>query len=224
MESTPNRTCIQCSTALPNSSRKDTRYCSNRCRSAARRERARTESIGPNVRWQLNQLRRENTRLTARHDRLKATLKTSRSDKAKLERLVAKRDSYISGQAQKIAAARGRSTQLLIERDEARAEATAANRSAEIDPAKYEQTRQHLEEGRAAYRALRSQYEELAGALDGAARERESLKEIVRSGDGLCQRLHKETKGNPRSPKDRETLALWADFRAHISGETTQQN
>lgn len=172
------------------------------------------------MRWQLDQLRRENTRLAARHDRLKDRLKTSRADTAKLERTVAKRDSYISGQAEKIAAARARSTQLLIERDEARAEATAAAKSAAIDPADYEQTRQHLEDGRAAYRQLRSHYDELVATLDGAVRERESLKEVVRSWDGLCQRLHKETNGRPRNAKDQETLSLWRDFRAHMKRQT----
>lgn len=187
-----------------------------RCRVAAHRAPSRSETVGHNVRWQLDQVRQENARLRSRHDRLKDALKTSRSDTAKLEGTVAKRDSYISGQAEKIATARARSTQLLIERDEARAEAAAAGKSAEIDPADYEQTRQHLEEGRAAYKQLRAQYDELVATLDSAARERESLKEVVRSWDGLCQRLHKETNGKPRNAKDQATLSLWRDFRAHM--------
>lgn len=181
----------------------------------AARSRARTDRNTDNlesVRWHYEALQRDYAQLRADLSRVIEQREEMVKERAKLERLVAKRDAYISGQAEKIAAARDRSTRLLIERDEA-----ISNRpTGTVDHTKYEQTRQFLEEGRTAYRTLRRQYDELAAGLDSAVRERESLKEVVRSWDTLCQRLHKQTNGTPRNAKDQETLALWRDFRAHM--------
>lgn len=188
------------------------KYCSGRCREAARRKRSRSENIGNNVRWQLDKQRQENADLSVTNDRLTQALNRQKNANRRMQTTLANRDAYIQGQAEKIAAARRRASQLLIERDEARRE---ADRSI-VDPDKYEELLKNFQSLETAHRSLQERYDDIAEALEGAAQEREFFRQVVRSWDRLCNVLYKQVKGDPRSEKDRETLQLWTRFREQV--------
>lgn len=214
------RRCSSCNEPLPEGAIKTRKYCDDKCRKralrASRRGQTNTENAA-SVRWHYESLQKQQSRRERELDRVKIAHTHTQRELEKVKRQLANREAYISTQAERVAEARREAAELLIQRDQARQQAAEA----QIDPAEYAQTQQFLQEGRAAYKTLRQQYDSMALALDGAVRERESLKEIVRSWDSLCRRLHRETKGVPRSAKDRETLELWEQFRDQMQRSST---
>ena len=73
--------------------------------------------------------------------------------------------------------------------------------------------RRKLDEGRQAYRELRTQYGELVSTLDQVAAERKTLQSIVKDWGRMCARLAKVDDPQKLSSKDRDSVKMWQKFR-----------
>ena len=73
--------------------------------------------------------------------------------------------------------------------------------------------RRKLDEGRQAYRELRTQYGELVSTLDQVAAERKTLQSIVKDWGRMCARLAKVDDPQKLSAKDRDSVKMWQKFR-----------
>lgn len=213
MNDEPQTACAACSGPLPDGSRSDRRYCSAACRRRASRRRSaelndRDESRS--ARWHLDNMHRELSKERAQREREKITSQKRAEKITQLERELASRDRYIQEQAERNATATRRAASLKIQLDQLRADHDAR---VAIDPAEVQRLRANLEEGRSAYRQLRQSYDKVNNAIEGAVKERESLKHIVRQWDRLCKRLYEQTNGKPRTEKDQEILEMWRLFR-----------
>lgn len=197
---------------LPSDARSDKRYCSAKCRQRVSRTRRRGEVAGPNVGWYLDQERKESARLRTSLEKTRKALDKQRDRSVSLQTQIDRRDDYIKEQASKVAAARQRATQLLIERDAARQLANSESVNGDEVALLSKENRQLKE----ALKDLEQRYSTVTEALDVAVKEREFMRQVVRSWDGLCKRLYKSVNGSPRTEKDETTLDLWVRFRKHV--------
>lgn len=207
MTSEEPRHCLSCEDPLPEGSRTTRRYCDNQCRQRAKRQRSRPAQTGrPSnaANWHMEQLRKE---LSSARRSLRQITETSEKRAARiiqLERQLANRDRYIQEQAERNARANADAAALRIDLDLLRTEHEALT---DLDPVEFHENRKKLQEARRAYRDIRDR-------IEGAAREREGLQNVVRQWDRLCKRLNEQTNGKPRTERDQEILATWKDFRA----------
>lgn len=160
-------------------------------------------------------LRRDNVRLSGQLEAMGITRREKDNEIARLQRELESREEFVMAQAERVAASNDRAARLRAERDDAR---TLAEQRGGIDPAEAAQTKAHLEQGRAAYRKLQAEYDQISQALDFAAQDRDVLHPVVVDWDRLCRMLHEATGGRPKSSRDRDTLETWHSLRPQLTG------
>jgi len=207
------RRCAYCRAPLDESSRSTRRYCAASCRVAANRERRRSnvnQATGGGARDEdVARLRRQVRHLEARLDHAHQQRERDRQAIRRAERRADRAEKQLQQQAQRIAETRNQNARITAQRDEARRQLGDAPCTAE----EFQDVRRKLDEGRQAYRELRTQYGELVSTLDQVAAERKTLQSIVKDWGRMCARLAKVDDPQKLSAKDRDSVKMWQKFR-----------
>ena len=215
------RRCGHCGQALPATATAKRKWCDDRCRMAATRERSRPAS-GLTARLQKQVAAQVSLAIQAETEAGQLKAKLAERDRiiGQLRRELAderrRSADALTGQLNRSAAVRD---QLAVATDQVATlrRAQAASEQAVISPEVAAKMRAQLSSLRTAHAALQEQYGQLARAAELAAAQRAQLQTVIRQWDRLCRRLHAATDGRPTNDGDRAILTTWGKFRTALA-------